>query len=240
MADPTPVSNERTTAIPGTQASGVAEEKSKESVVKASLEQNTNSVKSQPEPVVEQHAENVQPAPLKQDLVVVAKPQSAPVMEKQPEVVHPVAVKQDLPAAKIQPQVVAMLQNAEPPVPVTTPAPTPVAVQAPGANPVSPISLPVQTVTGQVISAPAPTVVPKYSGDLISLELKDADLKDFFRLIGEISGLNIVLDPDVKGSLTIFLNDVPWDQALDVVLKNNGLGKQLDGNVLRIAANNVT
>ena len=65
--------------------------------------------------------------------------------------------------------------------------------------------------------------------------MKDADLKDFFRLIGEISGLNIVLDPDVKGSLTIFLNDVPWDQALDVVLKNNSLGKQLDGNVLRVA-----
>jgi type IV pilus assembly protein PilQ len=56
-------------------------------------------------------------------------------------------------------------------------------------------------------------------------------------LIGEISGLNIVLDPDVKGTLTIFLNDVPWDQALDVVLKNNSLGKQLEGNVLRIAAN---
>ena len=237
VADPAPVGNERTTSVPGTPASGVAEAKSKESIVKASPEQNTNSVKSQSEPAAEQHAENVQPAPLKQDLVVDAKPQSSPVVEKQPEVVHPVAVTQDLPAAKIQPQVVAMLQNAEPPVPATTPAPSPVAVQAPGANPVSPISLPVQTVTGQVISAPAPAVVPKYSGDLISLELKDADLKDFFRLIGEISGLNIVLDPDVKGSLTIFLNDVPWDQALDVVLKNNGLGKQLDGNVLRIAAN---
>ena len=90
---------------------------------------------------------------------------------------------------------------------------------------------------GQVISQPASPVAPRYSGELISLELKDADLKDFFRLIGEISGLNIVLDPDVKGNLTIFLNDVPWDQALDVVLKNNSLGKQLDGNVLRIAAN---
>ena len=40
-----------------------------------------------------------------------------------------------------------------------------------------------------------------------------------------------------RGALTIFLNDVPWDQALDVVLKNNSLGKQLDGNVLRIASN---
>jgi type IV pilus assembly protein PilQ len=87
-----------------------------------------------------------------------------------------------------------------------------------------------------VITAVPAAQAPKYSGELISLELKDADVKDFFRLIGEISGLNIVLDPDVKGALTIFLNDVPWDQALDVVLKNNSLGKQLEGNVLRIAS----
>jgi type IV pilus assembly protein PilQ len=65
--------------------------------------------------------------------------------------------------------------------------------------------------------------------------LKDVDLKDFFRLIHEISGLNIVVDPTVKGSLTLVLDDVPWDQALDIVLKNNGLDKQLEGNVLRIA-----
>ena len=67
------------------------------------------------------------------------------------------------------------------------------------------------------------------------MNLKDVDLKDFFRLIHEISGLNVVLDPNVKGSLTIVLDDVPWDQALDIVLKNNDLARQLDGNVLRIA-----
>ena len=61
------------------------------------------------------------------------------------------------------------------------------------------------------------------------------DLKDFFRLIHEISGLNVVLDPNVKGTLTIVLDDVPWDQALDIVLKNNDLSRQLEGNVLRIA-----
>jgi type IV pilus assembly protein PilQ len=61
------------------------------------------------------------------------------------------------------------------------------------------------------------------------------DLKDFFRLIHEISGLNVVLDPNVKGSLTIVLDEVPWDQALDIVLVNNGLDKQLNGNVLRVA-----
>jgi type IV pilus assembly protein PilQ len=67
------------------------------------------------------------------------------------------------------------------------------------------------------------------------VNLKDVDLKDFFRLIHEISGLNVVLDPNVKGTLTIVLDDVPWDQALDIVLKNNDLARQLDGNVLRIA-----
>jgi type IV pilus assembly protein PilQ len=75
----------------------------------------------------------------------------------------------------------------------------------------------------------------RYSGEPISVNLKDVDLRDFFRLIHEISGLNVVVDPAVKGSLTIVLDDVPWDQALDIVLKNNDLDKQLDGNVLRIA-----
>ena len=60
------------------------------------------------------------------------------------------------------------------------------------------------------------------------------DLKDFFRLIHEISGLNVVLDPTVHGAVTLVLDEVPWDQALDIVLKNNGLNKELDGNVLRI------
>src|SRR6202043_1049340 len=75
----------------------------------------------------------------------------------------------------------------------------------------------------------------KYSGEPISVNLKDVDLRDFFRLIHEISGLNVVLDPQVKGTLTIVLDEVPWDQALDIVLQNNGLDKQLHGNVLRIA-----
>jgi type IV pilus assembly protein PilQ len=76
---------------------------------------------------------------------------------------------------------------------------------------------------------------PKYTGEPISVNLKDVDLKDFFRLIHEISGLNVVLDPNVHGSLTVVLDDVPWDQALDIVLKNNDMARELEGNVLRIA-----
>jgi len=85
------------------------------------------------------------------------------------------------------------------------------------------------------VAGAAPAASSKYTGEPISVNLKDVDLRDFFRLIHEISGLNVVLDPAVKGSLTIVLDEVPWDQALDIVLQNNGLDKQLNGNVLRIA-----
>jgi type IV pilus assembly protein PilQ len=89
------------------------------------------------------------------------------------------------------------------------------------------------TTMAQAPAAAAPA--GKYTGEPISVNLKDVDLKDFFRLIHEISGLNVVLDPAVKGTLTIVLDEVPWDQALDIVMQNNSLDKQLNGNVLRIA-----
>jgi type IV pilus assembly protein PilQ len=91
------------------------------------------------------------------------------------------------------------------------------------------------------LSLPPPTVEntgqqpPKYTGEPISVNLKDVDLKDFFRLIHEISGLNILVDPDVTGSLTLVLDNVPWDQALDIVLRNNGLVRVTEGNLVRIA-----
>ena len=94
------------------------------------------------------------------------------------------------------------------------------------------------TLATSVAQTPAPLAmqsVARYTGEPISVNLKDVDLRDFFRLIHVFSGLNVVLDPAVKGSLTIVLDEVPWDQALDIVLQNNGLDKQLNGNVLRIA-----
>src|SRR5450631_200200 len=115
--------------------------------------------------------------------------------------------------------------------------PTPSASMQPqGAN--SSGSQPAQNLAAEQkaqMARPAVVTGPKYTGEPISVNLKDVDLKDFFRLIHEISGLNVVLDPNVKGTLTIVLDDVPWDQALDIVLKNNDLARQLDGNVLRIA-----
>ena len=75
---------------------------------------------------------------------------------------------------------------------------------------------------------------PRFLGEPISLDLKDADLKDVLRAFAELAKVNIVIDPGVRGSVTIRLHDVPWDQALDVILRVNGLGYILEGNILRI------
>ncbi len=75
----------------------------------------------------------------------------------------------------------------------------------------------------------------KFTGHPVSLDFKDGDLQDIFRLFADISGLNVVVNPGVSGKVTLKLTEVPWDQALDLILKTNGLGKTLDDNVIRIA-----
>ena len=75
----------------------------------------------------------------------------------------------------------------------------------------------------------------KYTGQRISLDFKDADIKNVFRLLAEVSGLNLVVTQDVQRRVTIRLADVPWDQALDLIVETNGLGREQVGNVLRIS-----
>jgi type IV pilus secretin PilQ/predicted competence protein len=77
--------------------------------------------------------------------------------------------------------------------------------------------------------------VARFTGEPISLELKDADIKDVLRTFAKITGLNVVVDPDVSGSVTVNLVDVPWDQALDIILRINRLGYAVENNVLRVA-----
>ena len=74
-----------------------------------------------------------------------------------------------------------------------------------------------------------------YEGEKISMDFKDIDIQNALRLIAEISGLNIILSDTVTGRLTMRLVDVPWDQALDLMLDARGLGKVLQGNVMRVA-----
>jgi type IV pilus assembly protein PilQ len=74
-----------------------------------------------------------------------------------------------------------------------------------------------------------------YTGRRISLDFKDVEIDDVLRLIAEVSDLNIIAGDEVQGQVTIRLVDVPWDQALDVILLTKGLGFVRVGNVLRIA-----
>jgi type IV pilus assembly protein PilQ len=75
----------------------------------------------------------------------------------------------------------------------------------------------------------------EYNGHAISLDFQQADLRLVLRAFNEISGLNIVIDPTVQGSVDVALRDVPWDQALDIILRANKLGYILDGTIVRIA-----
>jgi type IV pilus assembly protein PilQ len=74
-----------------------------------------------------------------------------------------------------------------------------------------------------------------YHGEPMTMSLKDADIKDVLRSFAQISGLNVVVQPGVRGSVTVELTNVPWDQALEQILKINGLGYELEGNIMRIA-----
>lgn len=73
-----------------------------------------------------------------------------------------------------------------------------------------------------------------YSGEPISLNLKDADIKDVLRTFAQLTGLNMAIDPQVSGSVTVDFVDVPWDQALELILRQNSLAYKLEGNVMRV------
>ena len=76
---------------------------------------------------------------------------------------------------------------------------------------------------------------PKFTGHPVSLDFQGADLRAVLRTFSEISGLNVVIDPTISGSVDVSLRDVPWDQALDIILKANKLGYFVDGTIVRIA-----
>jgi type IV pilus secretin PilQ/predicted competence protein len=75
----------------------------------------------------------------------------------------------------------------------------------------------------------------KYTGQKISLEFKDADIKNVFRLLAEVSGNNIMVTDDVSRKVTVRLIELPWDQAMDLIVETNGLAKEEIGNVIRIS-----
>ena len=77
---------------------------------------------------------------------------------------------------------------------------------------------------------------PKYTGEKIVLDFYETDIKNAFRILREVSGMNFAIDKDVSGKVTLsFDQPVPWDQVLDLILKMNQLGQTMEGNIVRIA-----
>ncbi len=137
-------------------------------------------------------------------------------------------------------------QTQVPPPPAPTPRSTTLSQQP------TPRTIPTPTMTTtteNVFSEPQPTGpvgVPLggsrqlsagekvFTGEPISLNLKDADIKDVLRTFAQLTGLNIAVDPNVSGQVTVDFVDVPWDQALDLILRQNRLSYVLEGNVMRV------
>jgi type IV pilus assembly protein PilQ len=133
-------------------------------------------------------------------------------------------------------------------IPPTPAKPTqivaPPAARAPGARqagqqPVMPPPATPPPSTNQPPTVPEQGRGRQYSGHPISLDFQGADLRAVLRTFAEISGLNVVIDPAVSGSVDVALRDVPWDQALDIILRANKLGYMVDGTIVRIAPLNV-
>jgi type IV pilus assembly protein PilQ len=124
----------------------------------------------------------------------------------------------------------------------TTPAAAPAAPAAPAARAVEPVRATATAVAPvQRPAAQAPTQVavaqpePRYTGNPVSLDFQGADLRAVLRTFSEISGLNLVIDPTIQGTVDVALRDVPWDQALDIILRANKLGYVVDGTIVRVA-----
>jgi type IV pilus assembly protein PilQ len=119
------------------------------------------------------------------------------------------------PAPPVTPvqQRVAAAQAPAPAAPAQQPA---AQAQAPAAQPVVPVQ-------------------PRYTGNPVSLDFQGADLRAVLRTFSEISGLNLVIDPTIQGTVDVALRDVPWDQALDIILRANKLGYVVDGTIVRVA-----
>ena len=76
-----------------------------------------------------------------------------------------------------------------------------------------------------------PAAQGRWTGFPISVSLHKAPLQDVVRTFARLAGFNLVLDPRVQGSVTVELKDVPWDQALYLILKTHGMGAEIDGRL---------
>src|SRR5688572_23359406 len=167
---------------------------------------------------------------------------AAPVAEPQANAPVDVTANVEMPAAEAATNVAANVA-ATPDIPnMSAVAPVPAAPVAPGAAAApamqdTPPAAQALLEAARTQNSQGPRV---FTGDPITLDLQGAGLRAVLRTFGEISqGLNIVIDPAIQGTVDVSLRDVPWDQALDIILRANKLGYSVEGNIVRIVPLNV-
>jgi type IV pilus secretin PilQ/predicted competence protein len=189
-------------------------------------------------------------------------PAAAPTRIEEPVVAAPVAEPVTPAVLPISATSVATpAPNGVADRPATTVTAAPVEAPAPPTAPMMAAGLP--TLPGTISQAPLPVPMPsviaaaaqqptlppmsaaqpgqrQFTGDPVTLDFQGADLRAVLRTFAEISnGLNIIIDPSIQGTVDVSLRDVPWDQALDIILRANKLGYSVEGNIVRIVPLNV-
>jgi type IV pilus assembly protein PilQ len=197
------------------------------------------------------------------DALVVSFPAAAPVLEPAPRPAAPPPAPAPAPPAP-EPTDLTLAQRTPPaaieteeasPLPAPSPQPPPVQITpsrppaAVGSQPgaAAPSAVPVDVTPAAVPPSPLQSFQAQavgegervYVGEPIDLKVTNADVTDVIRTFAQISGLNIIVQPGVSGVVTAELENVPWDQALEQVLKINRLDYELEGNVMRIAPTEV-
>jgi type IV pilus assembly protein PilQ len=162
-------------------------------------------------------------------MTALNKPASAQATVDKPAIAE-ASVAARTTAAKPAGRPAARPQATQPPP--TQPPAQPVPPEPPQSTVIQPPPRPVP----QGFSAEVPGTGQKvYTGHPINFDFEDADLRAVLRVFSAESGLNMIIDPQVQGRVNVLLNDVPWDQALDQILRSNKLGYTVEGNIIRIA-----
>jgi len=194
------------------------------------------------------------------NIVTLPPPSNEPV-EPEPDITleqaiaNAAAITKPAPAAPADPLAAlkATATRASAPSPLQSTAPAAV-VTAPSPTPRQPPALVARQTPTVQARAEAASAAPQqatatlpqrqagsrdqqrqYTGEPLSLDLDGVDLRAVLRTFADVSGLNMVIDPDVQGTVDIKLTDVPWDQALDVILRGNQLDYSVDGTIVRIS-----
>ncbi|MEK6630392.1 MAG: type IV pilus secretin PilQ, partial [Acidobacteriota bacterium] len=166
------------------------------------------------------------------DFAVLLDPTTPPAAatREATQVAPPPPVAAPAPAAEVDKPVPVVVRRETPPPPKAESKTEPRV-----ASPAAPVAAPPAKPAQPEPPTTAPKIGKQYTGHPVTFDFQQADLRMVLRTFSDISKLNVVIDPTISGTVDVSLREVPWDQALEIILRANQLGYVLDNNVVRIA-----